>query len=346
MRQYHGYWLSSICLSFSTVLALALAATISLPNSPNAIFIPNSSRTSTTTINWVPGLGANPGLAINPIFDGPNLDRNSLLISAVQLLAREALEDITSQVPRIFYHSLDLRYASLGIFVIPPSNAATLGRRLLIWGIAESLQFLMQRNRFASVKFRMTLDRTNVGSIEYRSLLNEDQLPLVANKTRLPRTERPVHSLVLAGSENITQGVANGPTHDSSANDTLAANAEGLKVYCRLTGYDLEPADVFGPVINLLRNMAYLSPQSRIVEFKTPFTVGETALAFKARASYFSAEAIIKAAAAVPAYMLDKGRFSEIEIRVEMMDVLVAKGELKIQRTPSPGSTPVGSILR
>ncbi|KAL8829247.1 MAG: hypothetical protein Q9191_002121 [Dirinaria sp. TL-2023a] len=343
MRLYYDHWPCFLWLSSSTFLVLTLAATIPLPNSPNGTLIPSVSRLSTATINQAPSLNADTGLAINPVFNGPRLDQTSLLISAVQLLAKEALEDINSEVPQTSYRSTDPRYCSVGILVLPPSNAATLHRRLLIWGLAESLLFLMQRNRFASAKFRMTLYGTNVGSVEYRFLINNDQLPLPANNAKLPRVETPVEPLV-AGSKNITQGVANGPTHERPTNNTLAANDAGLKVYCRLTGYDLEPADVFRPVIDLLRNMANLSPQSRIQEFKTPFTVGETALDFRARAPYFSAEAIIKAAAAVPAYMLNKGRFSEVEIRVEMVDVLIAKGELKIQRSPRPGSQPVGSI--
>ena len=320
MRVHYHNWSTSFWIASSTFLTFTLAASIPLPNSPNAIF------------------------ALNPIFNGPNLDENSLLISSVQLLAREALEDITSQVSRTFYHSTDHRYASVGIFVMPPSNAPTLLRRLLVWGIAESLQCLIQLNRFASVEFRMTIDGINVGSVQYRLLTNDDRTPLVAEKAGLPRIERPITSSVTAGPMNATHGVSNGSTYDST-NFTLAANAEGLKVYFRLVGYDLETADVFRPVITLLRNIAEFSPQSRIVEFKTPFKIGDPALEFRARGPYFNAEALIKAAAAVPAYMLNKGRFSEVEIRIEMADVLIAKGQLKIQRTPPPGANAVNTSV-
>ena len=320
MRGHSFIWLYSSAI----FLALISAATLPPPN-----------NSTSTSVNQSLTLEADPELAIYPMFNGPALDQNSLLMTSVQLLAREAEEDINSPVFRVFYHSTDARYSSVGIFVIPPSNAVTIPRRLMVWGLVEAVQLLMRMNRFASVTFRITRDGANAGSIEFRLLSNNGDdglLPAAVNKKRVSRIESSISSSapVINNNNDINTAI-------------LALHASDLRVYCRLFGYDLDPPDIFTPVLTFLRKIAEYGPYARIVRLTSPFKIGETALRFKAEdrsePPYVRAGDLVKAAAAVPAYMLNKGTlFSEVEIRVVLGEVLVAQGELRIQRRPRPGA--------
>ena len=329
MYTYHN-WLCLILLSLSALLALTSAAILPRLDQSNVIF---PLEASNSTPSQSSSFGVDPHFRINPIFDGPSLDQDSLLMSSVQLLAREALLDINGQVQRVFWHSPDSRYSSVGVYVLPPSRAATINRRYLVWGLAESLQLLMKRNRFASVKLSMTMERVDVGSVEFTLLSNEQQ-QFDADKSA-SRLERPVNSSILATDSISADIVAASTKH---GNNTLSTNAVHLQVFCRLFGYDLEASEVFGPVVTTLSRFAAYSPGAHMRNWKTPFEIGETALEFKStnRRSppFFEVEWLIKATAAVPLYMLNKGRFSEVEIQIAIDNTAVAVGQLRIERTP------------
>ena len=335
--QFSYCYLCYVCVAVSTSLARSLAGTMLHPDYLRTLRNPGNPLNS--TVDRAVGVEVNPYIALSPVFEGPTLDQNSLLIATVQLLAREALEDINGQVPRTAYHSSDPRFSSVGVYVLPPTNAVTLQRRLLVWGLVMSLQFMMQEDRFASVIFILTQNGIYVGSVQFQLLDGGTAVDkAVSANESLASSSVPARL-------NVTQGVINDPI--GGTNGTLAVGAPGLQVFYRLFGYDLEVIDVFRPIILLLRDVAEFQPHARCDRFKTPARIGETILRFKAESRivpFFNTEMLVKAAAAVPLYMLNKGRFSEVDIEVKVDGILIAEGDLSINRTPRPTPNAAGNV--
>ena len=318
-----------ICLLSIPFLALTSAATLPRPHPTNAIQ-PIESHDSTTNPPSNPN--ANPEYMVYPVFEGPTLDKIPLLMSAVQLMAREAALNIDDDVRRLTWMSPDDRFSNLVIRVLPPSNAYTIPRHLLLWALSEGLQLLIQRNRFACVKFRITWDRTNVGSIEIgRPFSQQQQLDPDATTTSTPTSSPNIPSLATT---NQTTSAANTDT-------TSNLQVLNIRLYLRRArfGYDLPPSAVFSPIIATLNNIASSPPQSRVRSYKTPAKIGETTLSFNdnRHRPFFHREQLIEAAAMVPLFMINKGMFSEVDVEVRLPnEVLIAKGSLGIERTPRP----------
>ena len=335
MRLYQR-WLCVVSLFPNAIISTALAAT--LPHlDTNNIIVP--AEASSPQWNHSSSIGAYSQYMIAPVFNGPSLDQTSLLMSAVQLMAREAAENVNHNVGRIFWNSPDPRFSNIGILVAPPSNAATMPRRLMIWGLTEGPKLLMQRNRFASVKLRMTRDGINIGSIEFAHLRNNRELHLDADRSTASSVNISPSSPQPAPTTNTTHTPTNAIAKPD--NNTLAAvTIAGFAVYCRPHGYDLEISDVFRPVLTMLSYVAQYPPGAHFQDFRTDAEIGQTALGFKSRGRrvppFFFKEDVVKATAVVPLFMINKGRFSELDVRVLMDEQLLATGGLKIERTPPP----------
>ena len=312
MMYSHRCW-SYVLVSYSSFfLALTSAATLS---EPTQLDITRDGANNLSSLGYV------PEFHVHPIFaGGPPLDSNSLLMSGVQLMAREAVEPIMGAVPRTFWHSEDPRYASIGIFVLPTPEARAVERRMMMWGLEQSMRYMMEENRFESVRFRMTRDGDDVGSIEYTSLANKQ-----------------LHMNLGASTSRLEQGSTPAVAEAKEANPLKVV---GPQVFCRLCGYDLEVFDVFRPVVMMLREMAEFPARSHIGSYRTDKEIGVTGLRFKdekrRNPPFFEAQWLVKACLAIPQYMLDKGTFSETDVMIKVDGVLVAVGLLKIQRTPPP----------
>ena len=316
-------------LTWAAFLALAFAAALPRLNH-EAFIIPDG---ASNAHYW--SLGVDPDFQVYPLFNGPNLDTISLLMSAVQLLTREALEDIDGDVPRIFWHSQDPRFASVGIFVIPPAQSGTVNRRMMVWGLQRSLQYMMNRNRFASVKFRMMRGDYEVGSIEYASLSQESQISRVVEHA--PSHKHQVESSIPGTAS--TPIIAFDSLSDHGGNMSWL-NGLGLQVYCRPFGYDLEPFDVFTPVVAMIAYMAQSPSREHVGSRITVFIPGQTIIKFtdqnRQSPPFFENQHLLKSTAILPAFMFNKGRFSEVDARVMVDGALVAIAKLNIARTPHP----------
>ena len=278
----------------------------------------------TSTTNNSSQLNFDANFHIYPIFGGPPLDTNAVLMSAVQFMARQAVEDIDGELPRTFWHSSDPRYASVGIYVLPAYSGDTVNRRMMTWGFDRALHYLMDHGQFFSVRFRMIRDGDNVGSIEF-ALSPEGQRGTISLGDRVPRLEQR--------EEGVEPASAN-------VGESLTLSVAGSRTYCRLCGYDLEAFEVFRPIVTILRRAAEFQPRHHIGSFQIPTEVGTTTLLFideeRQSPPFFETQYLINAAVAVPQYMLDKGSFSETEIRIYVDGALVATGLLKIMRSPPP----------
>ena len=334
MNLLHRIQTCFILSFFSPFLKLSSGATLARPSLSNEI---QPIETSNSTWNQSSSLGADPHLMIVPIFDGPNLDQVTLLMSAVQLMAKEATENINHDVDGIVWASPSPQFSNIGILVLPPPSAALINRRYVIWGLTQSLHIMMNLNRFASAKFRMTRNGVLMGTIEFTQMGNHGLLDV---DKRVSKLGLPINS---------TNATTDDTTLGSSYNNSSISivNAENVMIFCRLRGYDLEPSEVFGPVVTMLGHVAQFPARARFTSWKTPFEVGkgQTALGFtkteRETPPLCEKEHLVIATATVPLFMIRKGRFSEVDIKVQVtigdVPLLLANGELRIERTPGPG---------
>lgn len=328
----HQIRLCIILSSFGAFLNLTSAATLARPSLLDNVH-PVETSNSTWNQSW--NLGVDPHLMMIPMFDGPNLDQVTLLMSAVQLLAKEATENINHDVDRICWTSPSARFSNIGILVLPPPNAATINRRYVLWGVTQSLHIMMAQNRFACANFRMTRNGVIIGTIDFTQMAS--LAPLDADKSALD----------LGLPINSTNAATNHTRHGSAYSNSIStANAGNVQIFCRLRGYDLEPSEVFGPVVTMLGHVAQFPPRARFISWTTPFEAGhgQTALGFtkaeRETPPFCEKEHLITATATVPLFMIRKGRFSEVDIKVQLLagnvPVLLATGQLRIERTPGP----------
>ena len=315
-------------LFFFLLVLLPLTSAATLPQSNSPVLAQASANATTpaltTTANNASNVNIDATFYTFPIFSGPALDTHAVLMSGVQFMARHAVEDIHGEVRRMSWHSPDPRYASVGISVLPAYDGDTVNRRLMMWGFDKGLHYLMEHNRFASVRFRMLKNGVDGGSIEF-ALLPEGQRGTVGPGERVARLEQREGGVEPASAK---------------VDGSLTLNVANSRTYCRLCGYDLEAFEVFRPIVTILRRAAEYQPRHHIGSFQSPTEIGATALRFvdqeRRSPPFFETQFLIKAAVAVPQYMLDKGSFSETEIRVNVDGTLVATGLLKIARSPPP----------
>ena len=315
-----------LLLTHSFLLASISAATLPKPISlALAPAIANITTTDfTSTANNFSKFDLDASFYTYPIFSGPTLDTNAVLMSAVQFMARQAVEDMDGELPLTSWYSPDPRYARIGIFVIPTYHDNTVNRRMMMWGFDQGLHYLMEHNQFASVRFRMVRDGDDVGTIEF-ALLPEGQRGTVGPGERVPRLEQR---------EGVLEPAS------AKVDGSLALNVADSRTYCRLCGYDLEAFEVFRPIVTIMRRAAEYQPRHHIGSFQTPIEIGATALRFideeRWSPPFFETQFLVKAAVSVPQYMLNKGSFSETEIRVDVDGAPVATGLLNIMRSPRP----------
>ena len=212
----------------------------------------------------------------------------------------------------------------------------TLDRHFLIWGLAKAAYFMLpgEGMDFVAVKFMLLWEGRNVGEI-YFARSSDTQEAIAGNRSlELKESKQSSNLSTLTPSSDFEQA----PILNST-NLPEASNAD-VKVFCRLGRYDLEPNDVYRLTISALSSIAPVPSTQRIPRFRTEAEYGSLRINFErphpiARyPPFFEATHAIKALGALPQFMLDKGLFSEIDVKIEVSDVLVAEGEMALRRRP------------
>ncbi|KAL8785109.1 MAG: hypothetical protein Q9195_008781 [Heterodermia aff. obscurata] len=187
---------------------------------------------------------------------------------------------------------------------------------------------------FVAVKFVLLWEGKNVGEL-YFARSSDVQEPVAGNRSLELKDPTHASNLSMPAPSN---GFEQTPIL-KFPNLPDASNAV-VKIYCRLDGYDLEPNDVFRLVISALSSIAPVPATQRIPRFRTEADYGSLRInlerphPIRRYPPFLEATHAIKALGALPQYMLDKGLFSEIDVRIEVSDVIVAEGEMGLRRRP------------
>ena len=187
---------------------------------------------------------------------------------------------------------------------------------------------------FVAVKFVLLWEANNVGEINF-ARSSDAQEAIASNRSlELKKSTQFSNLSTLAPSNDFEQTL-----YLPSTNLPDATN-DGVNIYCRLRGYDLEPNDVYRLIISSLSSIAPVPATQRIPKFRTEADYGSLRINFerphpiRRYPPFFEATHAIRALGILPQFMLDKGLFSEVDVRIEVSDVLVAEGEMALRRRP------------
>ena len=212
----------------------------------------------------------------------------------------------------------------------------TVDRHFLVWGLAKGAEFMLPREGidFVAVKFVLLWKGNNVGEIHFARSSDIQEAIAGNGSLELKESTQPSNLPTLALSNDFEQTpILNFPNLTDASND-------GVKVYCRLGGYDLEPNDVYRLIISALSSIAPVPATQRIPRFRTEADYGSLRINFerphpiRRYPPFLEATHAIKALGALPQFMLDKGLFSEVDVKIEVSDVVVAEGEMGLRRRP------------
>lgn len=187
---------------------------------------------------------------------------------------------------------------------------------------------------FVAVKFVLLWEGRNVGEI-YFARSSDAQEAIAGNRSlELKESTQSSNISTPAPSNDFEQALILNSTNLREASNDI------VKVFCRLGGYDLEPNDVYRLTISALSSIAPVPSTQRIPRFRTEADYGSLRINFerphpiRRYPPFFEATHAIKTLGTLPQFMLDKGLFSEIDVRIEVSDVVVAEGEMALRRRP------------
>ena len=322
INRYIILWSLNLCLCFE----LSSSTVLPVFASSNSFQIFSSNVSS--TLNYEP----DPRFTIRPISYGPPIDKTSCFISAIQYLVQQTQLNFNGNVRWSSWTSPDPRFSSVEISITPGTGAVTVDRHFLIWGLAKAAYFMLPSEgmNFVAVKFVLLWEGNNVGVL-YFARSSDAQEAIAGNRSlELEKSTQFSNLSTLAPSNDFEQTPINLP-------DVIN---DGVKVYCRLRGYDLEPNDVYRLIISSLSSIAPVPATQRIPKFRTEADYGNLRINFerphpiRRYPPFFEATHAIRALGVLPQFMLDKGLFSEVDVRIEVPDVLVAEGEMGLRRRP------------
>ena len=208
-------------------------------------------------------------------------------------------------------------------------------RHFVIWGVAQGAEFMLPSEgiRFVAVKFLLLWEGRGIGEISFAKS-SDAQEAFAGNRSReLEESTQSGNLSTLAPSNDFEQAQM------LTSTNLLNASDDDVRIYCRLFGYDVEPNDVFRLVISGLSSIAPIPATQRIPRFRTEADYGSLRINLerphpRGYPPFFEARHAIKALGVLPQYMLDKGLFSEVDIKIQVPNVLLAEGEMALRRRP------------
>ena len=325
INRYKISWSFNLCLLFE----LCSSAVLRDFTSPSSLHIFDSNVSS--TLNYEP----DPRFTIRPISYGAPIDKTSCFISTIQYLVQQTQLNFNGNVRWSSWTSSDPRYSSVKISITPGTGAVTVDRHFLIWGLAKGAYFMLPNEgiNFVAFKFVLLWEGQNVGEIHF-ARSSDVQQTIAGNRSLELKESTQSSSLSTPPSNDFEQ------TPNLTSTGLPDASNDDVKIFCRLGGYDLEPNDVYRVIISALTSIAPVPATQLIPRFRTEADYGSLRINFerphpiRRYPPFFEATHAIKALGALPQFMLDRGLFSEVDVRIEVSNALVSEGEMALRRRP------------
>ena len=266
---------------------------------------------------------------------GPKLRVTSCLMNAVAALKDIALRDWDSKIADGTEYRLE-SYPEVSIIVTTSKRKRNIQSRLVLWAICLGLYEMIARKKFEFAQFEMSWQRHVLGWVQVvnhpnsaGSITEESQLNATLGSGTTPANSSVSNHAIEPGPINITTVVT-----PDNADDPIEAR---LNVTFEPFGESLTVYDIFVPIMSGLTDMA-----------KIPSTYQSSALIvglegfegiicimpvipFRSSPPYLLYGWLIRTVARIPTYMLEKGRFGEVSMKIEVDEVIVGFGRLSMK---------------
>ena len=263
---------------------------------------------------------------------GPKLRQTSCLMNTIAALKELALGDWLSKVIDGTEYRLD-RYPEVGIIVTTPKLNGNIQARFIMWAICLGVSNMIKKKRFEFEQIELMWDQRLLGWVQivnHRSgpglTVEEIQANSTLDLRNLSATLLSTNHTTELAPINITSTFTT-----DSANDPIEAR---LNVTFTPYGEYLAIYDVFVPLMSGLTDMARAPSTQHAsallvgLEGYRGFICILPVVPPRTSPPFMEYGWLIRAFNRIPTYMLDNGRFGEVEIWIEVDQVKVAFGRL------------------
>lgn len=264
---------------------------------------------------------------------GPKLRITSCLMNAVAALKQLALGEWDGKIIDGTEYRLE-NYPEVSIVVTTPRRKRNVQARFVEWAICLGVYEMISRRKFEFAQFEMSWEKQVLGWVQVvnhptraGSTTIQGQASGSLNLGNKSATLISLSRTIGQGSVNITNVV----TMDN-ADDPAEAR---LNVELEPYGDTLGVYDVFVPIMSGLTDMAKFPstvPSSALVvglEGFKGFICVLPAIPLRTSPPFMEYAWLIRALSRIPTYMLNNGRFGEVNIRIVVDQTLVGFGRLQ-----------------
>ena len=262
---------------------------------------------------------------------GPKLRLTSCLMNTIAALKELALGDWDGKIIDGTEYRLE-KYPKVSIVITTPKRKRTIQARFVIWAICLGVLDMIQKKKFEFAQFEMLLEDQVLGWVQ---VVNHP------TGVALPTEERHFNGTPMRDNAafllNANHTVGLKPTNTTNMLSTNNADdpAEArLNVTFKPYGGTLGIYDVFVPIMSGLADMAQFPSTHQ----STGLIIGRKdfngficilpVMPLRTTPPFMEYGWLIRAITRIPTYMLENGRFGELNMRIGVDEVTVGFGKI------------------
>lgn len=262
---------------------------------------------------------------------GPKLRLTSCLMNTIAALKELALGDWDGKIIDGTEYTLD-KYPEVSIVITTPKRKRNVQARFVIWAICLGVLDMISKKKFEFAQFEMLLEDQVLGWVQ---VVNHP------TSAALPTEERHFNGTPIRNNAAFVSDTNHtaGPTPINITNMFTTKNADDpaearLNVTFSPHGDTLGIYDVFVPIMSGLADMAQF-PSTRLstgliigLEGFNGFICILPVVPLRTTPPFMEYGWLMRAITRIPTYMLETGRFGEINMKIGIDEVTVGYGRL------------------
>lgn len=329
-------------LTFSTLLVSQALAVVTLTPGSDAITPLFGLNKSTLGIPTPPET-----FDLKYTIAGPKLRLTSCLMNTIAALKELALEDWDGKIMDETEYRLD-KYPEVSIVISTPKRKRNVQARFVIWAICLGVLDMISEKKFEFAQVEMLLDDQVLGWVHFvnhptgAALPTEERhfnrTPMRKNAASFLNTNHTVELQPINTAKILTTNNPDDPA-EARLNVTFKPYGDTLGIY-----------DVFVPIMSGLADMAQFpsTHQSTGLIIGLPgfkgFICILPVIPFRTTPPFMEYGWLIRAITRIPTYMLENGRFGEINMRIAVDEMTVGYGRLTMGPDCDPDALLAASV--
>ena len=255
--------------------------------------------------------------------------------STVAIMLKLGLEDFNGVMKEVSWYLEG--YREVGIRIMPMIPNGLIQRRFAIWGLAQSVNFMIQEHKLVASTYELQWNTMKVGNVRFIRL----SLPPIRPSKTVTGNAAPSNDAQMSTQSSdleFSESMHSFPNTTSEANLTGIFGNEDFKIQASLVGRVLDPYRVYYTIISVLTEASQMAPSRLVEQYTSPADIQDLELIFlpplgrpRLAPPFFSKVWLMQAVPLITQFLLSKGVFRECSILVEVMGVRVADGWLGLK---------------